>query len=155
MRRIRTIALVHEMLSRDVGDDIDFKEILLPLAAMVEEGLQSPDRPVRLKIEGDAGRLPASVATPLAVVLTELLQNAVEHAFVDGRPGTISVVMANDGSVLEVRVSDDGVGLPEGFRIEDVTGLGLSIVRTLVTSELLGTIEMRDAAPGTEVKLRL
>ena len=54
-----------------------------------------------------------------------------------------------------MRVSDDGVGLPEGFRIEDVTGLGLSIVRTLVTSELLGTIEMRDAAPGTEVKLRL
>ena len=155
VRRIRTIALVHETLSRDVGDDIDFKEILLPLAAMVEEGLQSPDRPVRLKIEGDAGRLPASVATPLAVVLTELLQNAVEHAFVDGRPGTISVAMANDGSVLEVRVSDDGVGLPEGFRIEDVTGLGLSIVRTLVTSELLGTIEMRDAAPGTEVKLRL
>ena len=155
VRRIRTIALVHETLSRDVGEDIDFKEILLPLAAMVEEGLQSPDRPVRLKIEGDAGRLPASVATPLAVVLTELLQNAVEHAFVDGRPGTISVVMANDGSVLEVRVSDDGVGLPEGFRIEDVTGLGLSIVRTLVTSELLGTIEMRDAAPGTEVKLRL
>ena len=94
VRRIRTIALVHETLSRDVGDDIDFKEILLPLAAMVEEGLQSPDRPVRLKIEGDAGRLPASVATPLAVVLTELLQNAVEHAFVDGRPGTISVAMA-------------------------------------------------------------
>jgi two-component sensor histidine kinase len=155
VRRIRTIALVHETLSRDVGDDIDFKEILLPLAAMVEEGLQSPDRPVRLKIEGDAGRLPASVATPLAVVLTELLQNAVEHAFVDGRPGTISVAMSNDGAVLEVRVSDDGIGLPEDFRIEDVTGLGLSIVRTLVTSELLGTIEMRDAAPGTEVKLRL
>ena len=122
---------------------------------MVEEGLQSPDRPVRLRFDGDGGRLPASVATPLAVVLTELLQNAVEHAFVDGRPGTISVSMANDGSVLEVRVCDDGVGLPDGFRIEDATGLGLSIVRTLVTSELLGTIEMRDAEPGTEVKLRL
>ncbi len=63
--------------------------------------------------------------------------------------------MVNDGSVLEVRVCDDGVGLPDGFRIEDATGLGLSIVRTLVTSELLGTIEMRDAEPGTEVKLRL
>src|SRR6185312_14558706 len=52
VRRIRTIALVHETLSRDVGDAIDLNEILLPLAAMVEEGLQSPDRPVRLKIEG-------------------------------------------------------------------------------------------------------
>jgi two-component sensor histidine kinase len=155
VRRIRTIALVHETLSRDVGDDIDFNDILLPLAAMVEEGLQSPDRPVRLRISGNAGRLSANVATPLAVVLTELLQNAVEHAFVDGRPGTISVDMANDGSMLAVTVSDDGVGLPDDFRIEDATGLGLSIVRTLVTTELLGTIDMVRADPGTVVSLRM
>ena len=155
VRRIRTIALVHETLSRDVGDDIDFNDILLPLAAMVEEGLQSPDRPVRLRISGDAGRLSANVATPLAVVLTELLQNAVDHAFVDGRPGTISVDMANDGSMLAVTVGDDGVGLPDDFRIEDATGLGLSIVRTLVTTELLGTIEMARADPGTVVSLRM
>ena len=84
---------------------------------MVEEGLQSPDRPVRFKVEGDAGDLPASVATPLAVVLTELLQNAVDHAFADGRPRHgLGRRLANDGSELEVRVTDDGVGLPDGFR---------------------------------------
>ena len=57
VRRIRSIALVHETLSREAGDDVDFNEIVRPLAAMVEEGLQSPDRPVRLTIEGDAGQL--------------------------------------------------------------------------------------------------
>src|SRR3954468_20157557 len=79
VRRIRTIALVHETLSREVGDDIAFGEILRPLARMAEETLQSPDRPVRFHVSGEGGKLPAATATPLAVVLTELLQNAVDH----------------------------------------------------------------------------
>ena len=89
MRRIRSIALVHETLSREAGEDVPFIEILRPLVRMVEEGLFSPDRPIDFKVEGDAGTLPATIATPMAVVLTELLQNAVDHAFpdeVDGEP---------------------------------------------------------------------
>ncbi len=148
VRRIRTIALVHETLSREAGDDVRFAEIVRPLARMAEEGLQSPDRPVRFRVQGDAGKLPAGIATPLAVVLTELLQNAVDHAFGDDRhPGSVVVVLANDGETLTLAVVDDGVGLSEGFRIETATSLGLSIVRTLVTTELAGTIEMRPATP--------
>ena len=93
VRRIRTIALVHETLSREAGDDVPFVEILRPLARMVEESLQSPDRPVRFRVQGDGGKLPAPMATPLAVVLTELLQNAVDHAF-RGQAGTGHVVVA-------------------------------------------------------------
>ncbi len=146
VRRIRTIALVHETLSREAGDDIAFAEIIHPLARMSEESLQSPDRPVRFRVEGDGGKLPASVATPLAVVLTELFQNAVDHAFPTGaRPGSVVVLLANDGTTLSVSVVDDGTGLPEGFSLDTATGLGLSIVRTLVTTELGGTIELRAA----------
>jgi two-component sensor histidine kinase len=147
VRRIRTIALVHETLSREAGDDIAFVEILRPLARMAEEGLQSPDRPVRFRVQGDGGKLPAVVATPLAVVLTELLQNAVDHAFRPGRadPGTVVVDLSNDAETLSISVIDDGVGVPEGFSLERATGLGLSIVRTLVTTELAGSIVMRPA----------
>lgn len=176
VRRIRTIALVHETLSREAGDDVRFAEIVRPLARMAEEGLQSPDRPVRFRVQGDGGKLPAAIATPLAVVLTELLQNAVDHAFGgrggggDGRPpGSVVVTLANDGEMLTLTVVDDGVGLPADFRIEGVTSLGLSIVRTLVTTELAGTIAMRTptredfgraglgepAGPGTVVDLRV
>ena len=81
VRRIRAIALVHETLSREAGDDVAFVEIVRPLVHMVEEGMSSEDRPVRFSVEGDAGFLPATVATPLAVVLNELLQNAIDHAF--------------------------------------------------------------------------
>ncbi len=150
VRRIRTIALVHETLSREAGEAVAFNEIMRPLARLAEESLQSPDRPVRFRVQGDGGRLPAITATPLSVVLTELLQNAVDHAF--GGPGavtvgTVVVEMHNTGSELTVRVTDDGQGLPDGFELESATGLGLSIVRTLVTTELAGTIRMRRPLP--------
>ena len=87
VRRIRAIALVHETLSREAGDDVAFVEIVRPLVRMVEEGMSSEDRPVSFTVEGDAGFLPATVATPLSVVLNELLQNAIDHAFpVELRP---------------------------------------------------------------------
>lgn len=156
VRRIRTIALVHETRSRDPGEDVAFIEIVRPLVRLAEETLQSPDRPVRFVTQGDGGRLRATVATPLSVVLTELLQNAVDHGFGERHRtgeddqvpvGTVAVQLANDGGQLHVRVIDDGRGLASGFSLEQATGLGLSIVRTLVTTELGGTIDMRPAHP--------
>jgi two-component sensor histidine kinase len=130
---------------------------------MVEDGMSSPDRPVAFHVQGDAGVLPADVATPASVVLNELLQNAIDHAFpegtdLQGRAGSVTVSMRNDGRHLACTVTDDGVGLPEGFDFEAATGLGLSIVRTLVTSELMGTITLERGhgpadRPGTVVEL--
>jgi two-component system, sensor histidine kinase PdtaS len=146
VRRIRTIALVHESLSREPGDDIAFIEIVRPLLRLAEEGLQSPDRPVRFSVTGSGGRLPAHAATPLSVVLTELLQNAVDHGFPEGSGGgDIAVVLDHDGSHIDLRVVDNGRGVDSGFDLDAAGGLGLSIVRTLVTTELNGTIEMRPA----------
>jgi len=148
VRRIRTIALVHESLSREPGDDVTFIEIVRPLLRLAEESLQSPDRPVQFSLAGDGGRIPARVATPLSVVLTELMQNAVDHGFPEGgRGGRVVVSLANDGEHLRVTVVDDGQGLDPAFSLESATGLGLSIVRTLVTTELNGQISMRPARP--------
>jgi two-component system, sensor histidine kinase PdtaS len=144
VRRIRTIALVHEALSREPGDDVTFLEIVRPLLRLAEEGLQSVDRPVRFSLDGDGGRIPAAIATPLSVVLTELLQNAVDHGFPEGSAGgSVIVQLSNTDDELRLCVVDDGRGVASGFRLEDATGLGLSIVRTLVTTELDGSIVMR------------
>jgi two-component system, sensor histidine kinase PdtaS len=146
VRRIRTIALVHESLSREPGDDVTFIEIVRPLLRLAEESLQSPDRPVHFSLAGDGGRIPARVATPLSVVLTELLQNAVDHGFPEGSGGgEVVVSLDNDEKQLRIDVIDDGRGLEEGFELDSATGLGLSIVRTLVTTELNGHITMRPA----------
>jgi two-component sensor histidine kinase len=155
-RRVRSIALVHEILSRDTVDQVHFNDILPSLMRMAED-LGSLERPVRITSSGDAGDVPASVATPLAVVVTELLQNAVEHAFpADGDPPAdplqVDVRLIRTGSELSLRVSDSGVGLPRGFRIEDSNSLGLSIVRGLVGTQLGGTISMRTEG-GTVVEL--
>ncbi len=148
VRRIRTIALVHETLSREGGDDVAFGDILRPLVRLAEDSLQSPDRPVRFRVVGDGGKLPAATATPLAVVLTELLQNAVDHAFaVRQGPGHVVVAVEQRDQVVDLQVIDDGAGVPVGFDLEQANGLGLSIVRTLVTTELAGTIAMRPATP--------
>ncbi len=174
VRRVRSIALVHETLSEGASQEVEFDQIVRPLVRMVEEGLGSEERPVRLEVEGDAGELRAEIATPLAVVLTELLQNAVQHGYptedgsghhafpsgdLDAEPppprptGRVVVSFTNDGSELVVRVRDDGVGLPEGFTMHGPR-LGLTIVRTLVTTDLGGTIDMRNDR-GTVVELRI
>jgi two-component system, sensor histidine kinase PdtaS len=149
VRRIRTIALVHETLSREASDDVAFVEIVRPLLRLAEDSLQSPDRPVRFRAEGDGGKLPASMATSLAVVLTELLQNAVAHGFrARSGTGTVVVLLEHDDRILTVKVIDDGVGVPGDFSIDQASGLGLTIVRTLVSTELAGTITITRATPA-------
>ena len=150
-RRVRTIALVHEILSRDASDQVDFDDIVPSLLRMAED-FMAPEAHFRIGHDGEAGELPASVATPLAVILTELLQNAAEHAF----PGVstlgaalsgtdqlrVHVSLRRDDGQLLVQVRDNGRGLPSGFSIEATTSLGLSIVRDLVRTQLGGRIEM-------------
>ena len=80
-RRIRSIAIVHETLSRDAADVVEFAEIIGPLVRVVEETVSTPELRLHFDVDGNAGQLPGEIATPLAVVLNELMQNAVDHAF--------------------------------------------------------------------------
>jgi two-component sensor histidine kinase len=161
VRRIRSIALVHETLSREAGEEVPFTEILRPLVQMVAEAVSSPDRHIDFEVDGDSGYLPAPIATPMAVVLTELLQNTADHAFPADRPrervDRVRVEMDHDDADFVIRVIDNGVGVPEGFSVERAKGLGLSIVRALVTSDLRGTIDIFEpvGGHGTIVELRI
>jgi two-component sensor histidine kinase len=157
-RRVRSIALVHEILSREASDQVDFNDIVPPLLRMAED-LFSSEASFRIGYDGEAGELPAEVATPLAVILTELLQNATEHAFPEGaRPAAdreslqVHVRLARSDGQLLVEVRDNGYGLPDGFSIDATTSLGLSIVRDLVRTQLGGSITMRTDG-GTIVDL--
>jgi two-component sensor histidine kinase len=84
------------------------------------------------------------VATPLALVLTELLQNALQHGFpvAAKEQGLLEVIAVREAERLVVTVADNGVGLPEGFDLDSATSLGLQIVRTLVVSELGGRLRI-------------
>jgi len=157
-RRIRAIARVHEILSREAVEQVPFDEIIEDLLRVASDSAHSLERSVGFVVEGDAGELPAEVATPLAVVLGEILQNAVEHAFdasddmgVAPPQGTVTLELHNDGRQLELVVTDNGKGLPDGFTVERSDSLGLSIVSLLVTTQLGGSISL-EADGGTVVR---
>ena len=166
VRRVSSIALVHETLSFAHDEIADFDAIADQILAMVAD-VAIPEAPVAHRRTGSFGVLPAQVATPLALVMTELLQNAVEHGLGAGG-GVIHVsatvtpgVQSRDTDVeppsqLLVVVGDDGRGLPEGFDLDASTRLGLQIVRTLVVGELSGSIHLRPReGGGTEAVLDL
>ena len=156
VRRISSIALVHETLSQDSHERVDFDHVANRVVEMIQEGFGAPDRPIRFRVDGRPGDLPSEIATPLALVLAELVQNAVEHAFGDEpRTVTVTVEMARRPDELRLRVVDDGVGLPTDFSLERDAKLGLQIVRTLVESELSGSISIADDGRGTRVEVAI
>jgi two-component sensor histidine kinase len=155
VRRVGSIAIVHETLSQNLDERVEFDEIADRVLTMVAE--ISPGK-VTGRRTGHFGILDAEVATPLSMVLTEILQNALEHGFVQGETGTVEVSAVRAGTTKEARllvtVQDDGVGLPEGFDPHRSGNLGLQIVRTLVEGELGGTFDMVPASGrGTRVIL--
>lgn len=157
MRRISSIALVHDTLSVSVDEVVEFDEVVDRLLDMLADVAGSAGR-LRLRRTGTFGEIPGETATALVLVLTELVQNAVEHAFPGREGGTVDVGAARSRGRMTVTVSDDGVGLPPGFTPDRGDRLGLQIVRTLVAAELRGSLELRarnDGRSGAEAQVTL
>jgi two-component sensor histidine kinase len=149
VRRVGSIAVVHETLSHAPEEIVDFDDIADRVAMMAGE--VSATEGVVPKIIGSFGMLPASVATPVAMVLTELLQNALQHGLGGGKssgPPLLEVYASRESERLCVTVADNGAGLPEGFDPDATTSLGLQIVRTLVVGELGGRLRITPRAGG-------
>jgi two-component sensor histidine kinase len=147
VRRVSAIALVHETLSQGLDESVDFDAVTDKVMAMISDVSTAAGTPQVRRI-GAAGILPAELATPLALVVAELLQNAVEHAFADGAGTILEVRVDRSEDRLRVEVADDGAGLPATFSLERSTRLGLQIVRTLVVSEMGGSIQMSSRPEG-------
>ncbi|HEX6247053.1 MAG TPA: histidine kinase N-terminal domain-containing protein [Nocardioidaceae bacterium] len=144
VRRVGSIAIVHETLSESFDEEVCFDDVADRLRLMVAD-VGSRGAEVVTSRQGSFGTLNAETATPLAMVLTELLQNSLEHAFAEGTaggPAEITLSVQRLVGRLHVTVEDNGRGLPEGFDLDASTSLGLSIVRTLVESELEGMLQV-------------
>jgi two-component system, sensor histidine kinase PdtaS len=143
--RVGSIAVVHEMLSHTADDTVNFDDVVDQVQSMVIE--VSADAHIKARRVGSFGLLDANVATPLAMSLTELMQNAVEHGIGAGE-GELAVEVDRRAGRLRVVVADDGKGLPGDFDSDASERLGLQIVRTLVVGELGGTLELGDRPGG-------
>jgi two-component sensor histidine kinase len=142
-RRIKSIAVVHEMLSRGGGDDVEFDDVVRPILAMAESAGVVP---VKVRLLGEGPVLSTTMASSLAVVVNELVQNAMEHGFPPGSSGgSVTVELIYSPTEMTISVHDDGVGLPSDFDLEHQNGLGLTIINTLVKGELDGELTIRPA----------
>ncbi|MET9022008.1 histidine kinase N-terminal domain-containing protein [Actinopolymorpha sp. NPDC004070] len=155
VRRVGTIAIVHETLSTAFEERVEFDEVADRVLAMVAE-VSVPETRVVPRRVGSFGLLGAETATPLAMVITEVAQNAVQHG-VGRRGGRVEVLADRSAGRLRVVVEDDGQGLPTDFDLERSGQLGLQIVRTLVESELGGVLSIggREEGSGTRVVVDL
>lgn len=154
VRRIGSIALVHEMLSMNAQEMVEFDEVADKLIAAVKD--VSALRPgIALERVGKFGALRPEVATPLALILTELIQNAYEHGL-SSAGTTVKISVTRNQELLTLEVSDDGIGLPSDFDINSSDSLGLQIVKTLATNELGGKIEVdKSTCAGTTIRVEL
>jgi two-component system, sensor histidine kinase PdtaS len=134
VNRILSIAAVHEVLSQRGFRLVDLREVLTRVGRAVAQNMQRPGLEVEVTVQGDEVALPSQVATSLALAVNELIQNALEHAFVGRAQGCVAVCLRRTPGQLEVEVRDDGVGLSESSSRQ----LGLEIVETLVREDLAG-----------------
>lgn len=150
MRRVDAIAVVHDTLAQGLTQTVDFDEVFHRVLNLVAEVAAAPNTRARTQSTGHFGVLPSEYATPLALALTEVVTNAVEHGLA-GTEGTITIDAVRTEENLHVSVRDTGHGLPEG-RVGP--GLGTQIIRTLIQGELSGRIEWRsEEGQGTEVTI--
>jgi two-component sensor histidine kinase len=148
VNRILSIAAVHEVLSQRGFRQVDLRDVLERVTRAVAHNMQRPDLDVEVTVEGDEVALPSQEATSLALAVNELVQNALEHAFVGRGQGRVEVTLRRTPGELAIEVRDDGVGLSAG----SARSLGLEIVETLVLEDLNGAWSL-EGDEGTVAKI--
>ncbi|MCX7839125.1 MAG: sensor histidine kinase [Anaerolineae bacterium] len=147
--RIKSIAASHEMLSVESVGVTDITELAQRVVQTTRRSMVRPDQRITIRVTGPNVYLGSKQATAFAIVLNELVSNAIEHGFRERTNGTIEVELDWDGMDVWLRVQDDGIGLPEGFDLNTSRGLGLQIARTLVEKDLCGKLTLTRHTNGT------
>jgi two-component sensor histidine kinase len=150
--RILSIAAVHEVLSRQGFRLVDVKQVAERIVRLTSQNMVRPGLQAAISVEGEPILLPSRPATSLALVINELLQNALEHAFAGRAEGRVRILLGRTPEGTLVEVEDDGVGFSQGA---PSSRLGLDIVQTLVRDDLSGTIEFHSDPKGTRAILRI
>jgi two-component sensor histidine kinase len=147
--RIQSMALIHQFLYRsDTQDSFDFRTFADSLIGELSDTYLG-GRPIELVAEVPHFELDLQRAVPVGLILNELVTNALKYAFPDGRRGTISVTFSHmPDEMVQLTVSDDGVGLPDGFDPSAHGSMGMTLVRAL-TEQISGTVRIEPAASGT------
>ncbi len=144
LNRILAIAAVHELLSRDDLDSVSIKKVSEQILTATKQSVVAPDKRLTTRVDGPDIRLSLNHATSIALVINELVQNAVEHGFKNLDEGRIWIDVAEDAEEIVLTVTNDGEPLPPHFDAGKPKSLGLRIVNDLVRGGLGGTFTMEN-----------
>lgn len=150
VRRVASIAIVHETLSNSSTESVAFDEVY---DRIVHNAIELSTHKIRVEKLGSFGTFDSQIATPLALVITELIHNALEHGLANSGE-KLRIEIARTASDCIVKIIDDGVGLPTDFNWDQSSNLGLQIVKTLTENELKGSIELVRLGSETQAVLK-
>jgi two-component sensor histidine kinase len=153
INRILSIALIHEALSIQELEYINIKKTIYSILEMILSNMVDPRKPISGEIKGDNVYLSAKQASGISLCVTELIQNAVEHAFHSKSDGKISISVEQDGREVNITVKDNGTGIVTS-RIEKDDSLGMKIVNTITKHNLKGEFSLKGSSCGTEASIR-
>lgn len=145
--RILSVAVIHEFLSLDEKQSINMREVCQRIVAQTRQ-VMVPGKQISFTVEGPVVYLPSQQATACALVVNELVQNALEHGYQDSKTGQIRISLADHGDRVQFEIWDDGSPLPADFSLDSPSSLGLQIVRTLVEGDLHGQVKLENQANG-------
>ena len=148
INRILSVAVIHEFLAHQEARVINIRDVSQRIIKQIQEGVLDQDAAIRLDLRGPNIYLPTQPATVCALVINELLLNALEHGYERDEGGTVTVNLQDDGERISISVDDDGTGLPEDFDLAHTSSLGLQIVRTLAEGDLKGDFGLRGREKG-------
>ncbi len=146
VNRILSVAVIHEFLSEDEHQPINIRDLCLRIADQVRRVAGNPDQEIEIEVRGPNIRLPAGQATPTAMVLNELVLNAMEHGLAGYTRGRITMDLRDLGDKVEIAIRNSGADLPPDFDARQLTSLGLQIVHTLVHDDLKGELHISSIA---------
>ena len=144
--RIAGMVAVHDLLSGRKLNVTTIVEIVQAIMDMVRSDLSAAGKNISLDVAGDNVEIDSERAMVIGLVVSELIWNAISHAFAERTTGSIRISVERDGDLARVEVTDDGPGLPPGFDMKRDAGLGLDIIRQLVTRDLSGSFDIRSDA---------
>lgn len=156
VNRILSISVVHEFLSQESSSNIDVKKITGNILDMLRPMMLATDFNLKREFTGDDIVLPSDMGTNMALVINELIINAIEHAFEGRSEGLIGLDVKSSGEGYAIDLYDDGGGLPDDFDIARTKSLGLSIVKMLIEDDLGGTFALESGdGGGTHAKMTI
>jgi len=130
--RIRSIALVHEMLYQsEFFTNISFDSYIHKLLEHIQKSLPLQTKNITVNVEAEGIDMTMNEAIPAALLVNELVTNAYKHAFAERDKGTIDIILANKENNILLTVADNGKGLSDDFSLHSNNSLGTNLIKTL------------------------